>query len=265
MSSSQGVAVITGSSQGIGKAIALRLADDGFDILVNDITSENKALQEVKDVIINKGRRCFSYIADVSVESEIIGMIKFVVEELGGIDVMVANAGIASIGSIVDAPLEGFDKHYAVNVRGVFLCYKYAALQMIKQGRGGRIIGASSVAGKQGNASPAYAASKFAVRGLTQSAGAELGKYGITVNAYAPGVIDTDMWKMFQDLLGDEAKVFEANPVGRLGTGDDIANLVSFLASSKSGFITGASFTFFPSLDIEYGLLYRSKCELYYG
>ncbi|KAF8993622.1 acetoin reductase family protein [Cyathus striatus] len=243
MSSSQGVAVITGSSQGIGKAIALRLADDGFDILLNDLASESQFLQEVKDTITNKGKRCVIYTADVSVESEVIGMMKFVVEELGGIDVMVANAGVGSLGSIVDVTVEEWERVFSVNARGVFLCYKHAAKRMIEQGRGGRIMGASSMYGKRGEPSTGtYCATKFAVRGLTHSAAAELGKYGITVNAYAPVIINT---AIVLKAGGEEASAaffkreIADTAVGRAGQPEEVANVVSFLASKASGFITG--------------------------
>ncbi|KAF8993623.1 NAD-binding protein [Cyathus striatus] len=243
MTSPQGVAVVTGSSQGIGKAIALKLADDGFDILINDLASESKALQNVKDAIVKKGRRCVTYIADVSVESEVVSMMKFVVEELGGIDVMVANAGIGTVVSILDETVEDWDKVFSVNARGTFLCYKYAAKRMVEQGRGGRIIGASSMYGKQGveNAGT-YCATKFAIRGLTHSVAAELGKYGITVNAYAPGVINTNL---LVKAIGEEMnesyikREVESTAVGRVGEPEDVANVVSFLASKASGFITG--------------------------
>ncbi|KAJ8497200.1 hypothetical protein ONZ45_g12160 [Pleurotus djamor] len=131
----------------------------------------------------------------------------------------------------------------AINARGVFLCYKYAAQEMIKQGRGGRIIGASSIAGKQGfEGMSAYSASKFAVRGLTQAAAKDLARHGITVNAYAPGYVDTAMTRnLFKDdpeaLLRDITKI----PVARLAEGDDIAALVSFLASKDAEYITGQS------------------------
>ncbi|KAF8993621.1 hypothetical protein BDQ17DRAFT_1431596 [Cyathus striatus] len=241
-SSSSGTAVVTGASRGIGRSIALRLAQDGYNISINDLPSKVEGLKDVERGIVSIGRKCSISVGDVSKEEDIKALVKSAVDELGGVDVMVANAGICAFNPIVDMPVEEFDRHYAVNIRGVFLSYKYAAQQMIKQGRGGRIIGASSIAGKQGHPYlSGYVASKFAVRGLTQSAGSELGKYGITVNAYAPGAIDTDMANMFKEMLGDEAPDYAANPVGRIGNVDDIASLVSFLASSKSGFITGQS------------------------
>ncbi|KAI0929116.1 hypothetical protein AcV5_006468 [Taiwanofungus camphoratus] len=169
------VAIVTGAAQGLGSSIALRLADDGLDVAVNDIGSKTDQLQQIVTQIQAKGRRALAVPADVSRDADVQAMVAKVVEGLGGLDVMVANAGIVLFKSILDTQLEEWDRMMLINVRGVMLCYKYAAVQMIKQGRGGRIIGASSVAGKTGvlNLS-AYCASKFAVRGITQSAGKPL-------------------------------------------------------------------------------------------
>ncbi|KIM80293.1 hypothetical protein PILCRDRAFT_540575 [Piloderma croceum F 1598] len=192
-SSSKGIALVTGAAQGIGRAIALRLAED-FDVAVNDISSNSQALDSVVAEIIMKGRRSLPVVADVSDEDQVTNMIDMVVYELGGLDIMVANAGIYKETSLLAGDTADFDRLYAVNVRGTFFCYKYAAIQMVSQGRGGRIIGASSLAGKKGASFCAgYSSTKFAVRGMTQSAASELGKYGITVNGYAPGAIDTPL------------------------------------------------------------------------
>ncbi|KIM81214.1 hypothetical protein PILCRDRAFT_72177 [Piloderma croceum F 1598] len=201
---SKGIALVTGAGQGIGRAIALRLADD-FDVAVNDIPSNVEALDSLVDEITAKGRRSIPVLADVSVEDQVKNMIDTVVAKLGGLDVMVANAGIYKEGSVLDCTTQDFDSLFAVNVRGTFFCYKYAGLQMVSQGRGGRIIGASSLTGKKGRKNSrailraglcvGYSATKFAVRGLTQSAAGDLGKHGITVNAYAPGAIDTPLRK----------------------------------------------------------------------
>ncbi|KAF8993611.1 hypothetical protein BDQ17DRAFT_1431588 [Cyathus striatus] len=256
------VAVVTGASGGIGRSIALRLAQDGYHISINDLPSNNEKLKEVERDIVGMGKKCFISLGDVSKEEVVKSLVQNAADELGGIDVMVANAGIFSgKNSILDskhsfsisyqhdltarliaATVDQMDRSYSVNIRGVFLCYKYAANQMIKQGRGGRIIGASSLAGKQGYpfVSP-YVTSKFAVRGLTQSAASELGKYGITVNAYAPGFVETAMMKQFRDPSPGSSQFSTVNPVGRVGDVRDIASLVSFLASSGSGFITGQS------------------------
>ncbi|KAJ7267191.1 hypothetical protein C8J57DRAFT_1326967 [Mycena rebaudengoi] len=244
-----GIALVTGAAKGIGKAVALRLAEDGFDVAVNDIAVNAQILAEVVDEIKAKGRSSSAHIADVSVDGEVKDMVETVVKIHGGLDVMVANAGIIKWASLVNTTVEDWDRVMTVNVRGSFLCYKYAAIQMIKQGRGGRIIGASSVGGKKGGGSVgAYCPSKFAIRGLTQAAAQELGPHGITVNAYAPGTIMTDM----TDYLDSEyAKATQRSPGGfieilknsiplkKVGTAADVANFTSFIASKDSQFITG--------------------------
>ncbi|TFK33390.1 acetoin reductase family protein [Crucibulum laeve] len=240
------VAIVTGASQGIGKAIALRLAEDGFDIALNDIPRGKENLEALSKEIESTGRKTYIYIADVSVESEVKSMVASVVEALGSVDVMVANAGIAITKPFLETTVDDWDRVLRVNGRGVFLCYQYAAKQMVKQGKGGRLIGASSVLGKRGmELLGPYSASKFAVRGLTQSVATELGKYGITVNAYAPGAIETEMLEglgvAFGDKEGFYAKMRSDAPMGYNGTPVDVANIVSFLASKKSHFVTGQS------------------------
>jgi len=242
-------ALVTGACRGIGRGIAFRLSQDGFTVVINDLPSQKSQLEEVQAHINQRGGKALTLLADVSVESEVIQMNQSVVEQTGGLDVMVANAGICiPSASFLDTTLEDFQRTFTVNTQSTFLCYKYAAKQMVKQGRGGRIIGASSLAGKTASPiSTAYSASKFAVRGLTQSAAIDLGKYGITVNAYAPGPIDTpmldDVKKNFQQLkTPEEFAQFQTSlipPVGRVGTPEDIAGLVSYLASKGSFMVTG--------------------------
>jgi NAD(P)-dependent dehydrogenase (short-subunit alcohol dehydrogenase family) len=210
MSVTKGIALITGSAQGIGRSIALRLARDGFDIALNDVSSKHDQLRAVADDVEKIGQKSVLVPADVTAEEEVKGMVQEVVKGLGGLDVMVANAGIARLAPLISTELDVWERVMAVNARGPFLCYKYAAEQMIKQGRGGRIIGASSIAGKTGLPLGApYCASKWAVRGLTQTAALELGRYGITVNSYAPGMIHTQMadeW-MSATATGDKESV----------------------------------------------------------
>jgi len=246
---SKGVAIVTGAAQGIGRSIALRLASDGFEVGLNDLESKKEQLLEVSQEILAKGRRTVTIFTDVSVEADVKTMVDTVVKELGGLDVMVANAGIVKLDGVVDASLEDWESVFAVNTRGVFLCYKYAAKQMIAQGRGGRIIGASSMAGKRGlSVGVAYSASKFAVRGLTQSAALELGPHRITVNSYAPGAINTPMTNGTHIRGQSEAEQTETlkqlvalASVGYIGQPEDVASVVSYLASKEAHFITGQS------------------------
>ncbi|KAJ6598186.1 acetoin reductase family protein [Mycena vulgaris] len=249
---SNGIALVTGASRGIGKAIALRLADDGFDVAINDIPENAENLSKVIDEIKAKGRNSSAHLADVSVEGEVRAMVDEVVGIYAGFDVMVANAGVCKWANLADTSVDDWDRMMAINGRGTFLCYKYAGMQMASQGRGGRIIGACSIAGKRAGSAfmGAYCASKFAVRGLTQAAALEYGPHGITVNAYAPGAIDTDMLNYIDTgsakSTGNAAGAFiqkskDLSPLQKIGTTTDIANLVSFIASKESQFITGQS------------------------
>ncbi|KIJ90567.1 hypothetical protein K443DRAFT_135650 [Laccaria amethystina LaAM-08-1] len=220
------VAIVTGGAQGIGKAMALRLASDGFDICVDDLASSAGLLDDVVSEIQQLGRKAMALSYDVTKENEVKKLVEETVAELGSLDLMVANAGIIrqqSIMEVLSANIGEWESVWAVNIRGVVLCYKYAAIQMSKQSSGGRILGASSVGGLQGFAGyGAYCASKAAVRSLTQTASLELSKYGISVNAYAPGIIESPM----------------------IGQPEQVANLVSYLASPESYFITGQTISF---------------------
>ncbi|KAG1739897.1 uncharacterized protein EDB91DRAFT_372474 [Suillus paluster] len=256
MSISKGITLITGSAQGIGRSIALRLARDGFDVALNDVPTKGPQLESVATEIKSLGRRVCVVPADVSVDEQVKGMVNDAVTNLGGLDVMIANAGVGTVTSLISSTVESWDHTLAVNARGPYLCYKYAAMQMIDQGHGGRIIGASSLVGKMAFPNNcAYGASKFAIRGLTQVAALELGKYGITVNAYAPGAIQTPLTEEmimdesgkidFETLIPDPVSrkwvmsVFENVPIKHIGQPEDIASIVSYLASKEAHFITG--------------------------
>ncbi|TFY56397.1 hypothetical protein EVG20_g8940 [Dentipellis fragilis] len=247
------VALVTGAAQGMGRAIALQLANDGFDVAVNDVPSKTGPLEALTKEIDNIGRTSLVVAGDVTSEVQVKGMVDDVVAKLGSLDVMVANAGIFQKSTLLDSPLEEFDQTVGVNAKGPLLCYKYAAKQMISQGRGGRLIGAASAASKRpypGGLS--YVMSKFAMRGLTQTAAVELGEHNITVNAYAPGFILTPMLEMYD---ADSAKEqghapgefiergANALPLKRVGTVQDVAKLVSFLASDKASYITGQTYS----------------------
>jgi len=250
-SNSKGVAVVTGSAQGIGHSIAVRLAEDGYDVVINDVESKKENLDVVKEEIAAKfpERRVLIILANVTVEEEVKGLVESVVKEFGKLNVFVANAGIARVKPLLETTSEDFESVLSVNVKGTFHCYKYAAQQMIAQGDGGRIIGASSLAGKKGHAMlSAYCASKFAVRGLTQTAAIELGHHGITVNAYAPGPIHTSMLAQLQQAAVERSgdlyeEMKRLSSVGYLGNTQDVGNLVSFLVTPEARFITGQSIT----------------------
>ncbi|KAI0317836.1 acetoin reductase family protein [Amylostereum chailletii] len=244
-SASKGVALVTGAAQGIGRAVALRLASDGFDVAVNDIAPSREKLEAVVDEITKKGRKGHLVVADVSKETEVEAMVKEVVNVLGSLDVMVANAGISIMKPIIDTSAEELDRILAVNLRGTFLCYKYAGKQMIAQGHGGRIIGACSGTGKKGQAAlSAYSASKFGIRAITQCAAMEMGRNGITVNAYAPGPVKTQMWNDLEVVIGGppgalEEELNKTCAVGYVAVPDDVAALASFFASKEAHLITG--------------------------
>ncbi|EIM91153.1 NAD-P-binding protein [Stereum hirsutum FP-91666 SS1] len=224
------VAIVTGAAQGIGRSIALRLAADGLNVAVNDVESQRQALDAVVSEIQAKGRKAVALTADVSSEEDVKNMVEKTVEHLGRLDVMVANAGIGGAGkgsSILTVDMEQWHKLMGVNVDGVVLCYKYAAIQMVKQGEGGRIIGVKGIA--------PYCASKFAVRGITQSVACELVEHNITVNAYAPGVVDTAIVKMGVQTLKNALNISNSRTVDK----EAIASWVSYISSPEASFISG--------------------------
>ncbi|KAI0125686.1 hypothetical protein BJ170DRAFT_702736 [Xylariales sp. AK1849] len=248
-------AIVTGSSRGIGKSIALRLAADGYNVCVNDIGANAKGCEEVVKEIQSMGRKACSAIADVSKRDEVAQLVQTSVKELGPLNTMVANAGIAQVKALLDLTDEDFQRMFAVNVFGIQNCYAEAAKQMISQGnctpeRPGKIIGAASiVAFKPFALLSHYSASKWAVRGLTQAYAMELAEYNITVNAYAPGIVGTAMWELIDAELakkkgrpkGEIMKEYvnQLTALGRVSVPEDVAKLVSFQASSDSDFITG--------------------------
>ncbi|KAG1893858.1 uncharacterized protein F5891DRAFT_1195886 [Suillus fuscotomentosus] len=240
-SNSKGVAVVTGSAQGIGRGIAIRLAGDGYDIVINDLESNKDNLEEVKKEIIANfpEQRVLTVLGDVTIEEDVKGLIESAVKEFGSLNVFVANAGICKPKLLIETTSDDFESVLAVNVKGTFYSYKYAAQQMIAQGEGGRIVGASSLAGKKGRSTYAVIPScMFAVRGLTQCAAIELGRNGITVNAYAPGAIQTPMLTgLVESADYDEFK--RLSSVGDIGTTQDVSSLVSFLVTPEARFITG--------------------------
>ena len=243
------VAHITGGARGIGKAIALRLARDGHDIAVSDLPSMREELEKTRGEIEAVGVRAIALVGDVSVPDQVRSLVVDTAEQLGSLDVMIANAGIALVKPMLEVTPEEYDQLHAVNGRGVFLCYTEAARQMIAQGNGGKIIGASSVGGHKGfGLLSAYSSTKFGVRALTQAAAQEWAQHGITVNAYCPGIVDTNMWVEVDRALGaingvDEGESMKAMAagitLGRVSTPEDVAAYVSFLAGPDSDYMTG--------------------------
>nr|A0A1V0QSC6.1 RecName: Full=Short-chain dehydrogenase/reductase eriH; AltName: Full=Erinacine biosynthesis cluster protein H [Hericium erinaceus]ARE72245.1 NAD-binding protein [Hericium erinaceus] len=239
--SAKGVAIITGAAQGIGRAIVVRLAADGFDVAVNDLPNDAQVakLTELAEEIRATGRKAIVVPGDISQEAIVEKIVADTVEQLGGVDVMVANAGICELSPIVSTSVEQWDTTQAVNLRGVFLCFKHAGKQMLAQGRPGRLIGGGSLGGFSGlPMGSAYAASKAGMRALTHSAARELGPSGITANSYAPGIVATPLTigNYGQEFLDSQKATCAVNDNG---TPEDIAALVSFLASKESRFITG--------------------------
>lgn len=244
-------ALITGAARGIGQGIALRLGADGLDIAVADLPSMRAESEAVVDEIRAKGRRSVAIDVDVSDAHEVDAMVQTTVNELGRLDVMVANAGVADVAPLLDVSPEAFDWLISINLRGVFLCYTAAARQMIEQGTGGKIIGAASIAAHKGFAMLGhYSASKWAVRGLTQAAAQEWAEHGITVNAYCPGIVGTKMWELIDQKLTEAsgeprgaalAKFSELITLGRVETPEDVAAFVSYLASPDADYMTGQS------------------------
>jgi 3-oxoacyl-[acyl-carrier protein] reductase len=230
------VAVVTGASRGIGKAIALKLAEKGALVVINYNGSRERA-EEVKKIVEDRGQKAEVYqcnIADYDASQEFI---KTVIERFGRIDILVNNAGITKDNLLMKMTEEDFDAVLDTNLKGTFNCMRFTARQMIKQ-RSGRIINLSSVSGVMGNAGQAnYSASKAGVIGLTKSAARELASRGITVNAVAPGFINTEMTEVLSDKVKDST--FAQIPVGYFGEPEDIAEAVVFLASQKARYITG--------------------------
>jgi meso-butanediol dehydrogenase/(S,S)-butanediol dehydrogenase/diacetyl reductase len=241
------VAVVTGGSRGIGKAIAERLSAEGAKVCV---AANEKLVHETAAGLAALGRTAIGVEVDVTSKSQVQALYARVAAELGEVDVSVQNAGVITIARLEDMTEGEWDKVMDVNTKGVFLCCQEAAVRMRKAGKKGRLVNTASGQARQGFIyTPHYAASKFGVVGITQSLAKELARTGITVNAFCPGIISTDMWAYndaaWGKLLGDYApgelmaEWVENIPVGRVGTGEDVAALVAFLASDEAGYITG--------------------------
>ena len=228
--------LITGASRGIGRGIALSFAKEGWQVALN-CRQNVKQLNETKALVCKGGAKCAIFPADVSDYTQTEKMFGDIKQTFGGVDILINNAGITKDGLIMRMKEEDFDRVIDVNLKGTFNCIRHVSRYMLKQ-RSGRIINMSSVVGIAGNAGQVnYSASKAGVIGITKSAAKELASRGITVNAVAPGYIDTDMTKV----LSEEQKksVLDMIPLSRMGSVDDISNAVAFLASDEAAYITG--------------------------
>ena len=263
------VALVTGAGgkNGIGRAIATRLAKEGADVAVNDITEHPYAadqadwqgLPDLVREIEAMGQRAISVVADVADAEQVHQMVDQTVAHFGKIDILVNNAGTIAGKDrvpVVDLAEEDWDRVQRVNVKGVFLCSQVVARHLIAQGTGGKIINMSSVTGKRGSARfAAYSASKFAVIGFTQCLAQELAPYQVNVNAICPGLVDTERIAhlasvLMPDNLSADEKLSEyarrseaAIPLGRLAEGADVAKMAAFLASDEAAYLTGVSIT----------------------
>jgi len=241
------VVVVTGAGRGLGLGIATRFAGEGATVALLD---RDPGVVEVAAALgRSSGRPTLGLVCDVTDEAQVGACFTEVGDRFGRVDVLVNNAGTITISTFEELTLEAWNTVLAVNTTGAFLCAK-AALPLLRRSSRGRILNAASGQARQGFVfTPHYAASKFGVVGLTQSLAKELAKVQITVNAYCPGIVDTDMWayndREWGRLLGDYgpgelmAEWVAGIPLGRAGTSDDVADLLLFLASSEASYITG--------------------------
>ena len=265
------VAIVTGAGgkNGIGRAIATRLAAEGADVVVTDISQSVEAIREVDmrdgweglpsvvKEIEAMGRQSIGLFSDVSDSAQVDGMLRSVLDHFGKVDILVNNAGSRPGKDrvpVIELEEEAFDEVMRVNVRGTYLCSRALARHMVERGSGGKIISISSGAGKKGIARyAAYCASKFAIVGFTQALAQELASDKINVNAICPGLVDTERVDFIASALAPEGESSEEHrammirernlrvPMGRVAFGEDIANMAAFLASNQSDYVTGLS------------------------
>lgn len=230
------IALVTGASRGIGRAVAFELASRGAFVIINYAQNESAA-REVLSEIENSGGKGLVCQFNVSDFLKVQDEINRIGEELGGLHILVNNAGITKDGLLLRMREEDWDSVFSVNLKGIFNCTRAAAKIMIKQ-RFGRIINVTSVTGEAGNAGQAnYSAAKAGIIGFTKSAAKELGSRGITVNAVSPGFIETDMTRGLSQSVRE--KYIEGIPLGRFGFPEEVAKVVAFLASDDASYITG--------------------------
>ena len=253
------VALITGAAQGIGRGIALRLAKEGADIALVDLTPEK--LRHVAEEVQVLGRKASTFVADVGDREQVFQAVEHAHSTLGGLDIMVNNAGISQVKPLLDVTAEEIERIYRINVQGTLWGIQAAAEKFQALKRTGKIINACSIAGHEGYALlGVYSSTKFAVRALTQAAAKELAVHGITVNAYCPGVVGTDMWvdidKRMSEITGAPIgatydKFVNGIALGRAETPEDVAAFVAYLTSPDADYMTGQA----PLIDG--GLVFR--------
>ncbi|WP_146549396.1 3-oxoacyl-[acyl-carrier-protein] reductase [Rummeliibacillus suwonensis] len=230
------VAVVTGASRGIGRAIALHLAELGAKVVVNYSGNQAKAQEVVSEIEANGGA-AIAVQANVADPDDVAKLMKQAIETYGSLDILVNNAGITRDNLLMRMKEEDWDAVMNINLKGVFLCTKAVARQMMKQ-RAGRIINIASIVGVAGNAGQAnYVAAKAGVIGLTKTAAKELAARNIYVNAVAPGFIDTEMTEELPEEI--KAQMLSQIPLAKLGKPEDVAKVVAFLASDDASYMTG--------------------------
>ncbi len=230
------IVLVTGAGRGIGASIAKRFASEGAEVIVN-YSGNDEAAQKTVDEITATGGQAQKYKCSVNDSESVKVMIDEIIKKFGRIDILVNNTGITKDGLMLRMTDEDFDRVIDVNLKGTFNCTKYVSKYMLKQ-KSGKIINISSVVGLSGNAGQVnYSASKAGIIGITKSAAKELSSRGITVNAVAPGYVDTDMTKVLSDNIRNE--ILKNIPLQRMGNVEDISNCVAFLASEDASYITG--------------------------
>jgi 3-oxoacyl-[acyl-carrier protein] reductase len=244
------VALVTGAGSGIGEAIALLFASEGADIAVNDI--EPSLAEKTADAVKKMGRRAIAIKADVADAAEVETMVNRVIKELGGVHLLVNNAGLALGGSLISEKPETWDRVFGVMLRGTYLCSQQAARWMAENS-GGKIVNISSIAGMKGSADKgAYGAAKAGVINLTKTLAAEWAKYHIYVNCIAPGMINTPMTQRTIARQYSPERIRERVPLGRMAEPEEVARPALFLVSDDASYITGVT------IPVDGGILVRS-------
>ncbi|HEU5216257.1 MAG TPA: SDR family NAD(P)-dependent oxidoreductase [Gaiellaceae bacterium] len=240
-----GVAIVTGGANGIGRGISRRLAEAGASVVVADLDTDTS--EELTADLTQAGYAAHPVAADVTQEEQVAAVFRYAADKLGGVDILVNNAGIFPAAPLRELTPELFDRVLAVNLRGLFLCTKYAAEAMIEQGRGGRIVNVTSIDALHPSmvGLAHYDASKHGAWGFTKNVALELAPYGITVNAIAPGGIETPGVAELTaagggDMQGAMRAFEQMIPLGRMGVPDDIGKVALFLASGLADYVTGA-------------------------